>query len=218
MFLLRIFASVNHCGLFSFHALTHSDKWHEMREASQASYDKRWHWNCFQARPKVVTSRTPCVYRFIVPVRSPDDRLWSPLAYGLTGRKKNPIWCQWKLNGFISKYDACGFYLVTASCMQRWMTMSRIPSRDTAAFESNLKFLNIDETVIRSQPIVNGRKLEAVLKLAFYGSQVYAENIIRCIGMFSLLTRILKWYRKVSAQKHIIVVKKDECTSVRLRH
>ena len=117
------------------------------------------------------------------------------------GKKKSNL-VSMKAQWCISKYDACGFYLFTASCMQRWMTMSRIPSRDTAAFESNLKFLNIDETIIRSQPIVNGRKLEAVLKLAFYGSQEYAENIIRCIGMFSLLTRILKWYRKLSAEKH----------------
>ena len=62
--------------------------------------------------------------------------------------------------------------------------MARIPTRKATRFESNLKFLNIDEQVVRSQPIVNGRKMEDVLALAFHGSQEYAENFRGCISKF----------------------------------
>ena len=61
-----------------------------------------------------------------------------------------------------------------------------------AAFETNMKILKIDEKVIRSQPVFHGQKLAQVLKLAFYGRQEYAENIIRCISMFSLLVWVFE--------------------------
>ena len=74
--------------------------------------------------------------------------------------------------------------IFTDSCMHRWMTMARIPARRATGFESNLKLLNIDEQVVRTQPTFNGRKMGDVLTLAFFGSQDYAENFRGCISKF----------------------------------
>ena len=83
----------------------------------------------------------------------------------------------------------------TDSCMHRWMTMSRIPSRRATGFESTLKFLSIDEQVVRSQQVVNGRKLGEALTFAFYGNQKYAENFRGCISKF--LTALVNFRLKL---------------------
>ena len=87
--------------------------------------------------------------------------------------------------------------IFTDSCMHRWMTMSRIPSRRATGFESTLKFLSIDEQVVRSQQVVNGRKLGEALTFAFYGNQKYAENFRGCISKF--LTSLVNFRFKLKS-------------------
>ena len=89
--------------------------------------------------------------------------------------------------------------------------MARIPTRTATGFESNLKFLNIDEQVVRTQPIFNGRKIGDVLSFAFFGSQEYAENFRRCISKFlsSLVTFRLK-LNNMKMERRTMSVKESE--------
>ena len=66
--------------------------------------------------------------------------------------------------------------------MHRWMSLSRISTREARRFEKNLKFLKLDEEVVRSQPLVDGQKLADVVALAFHGNEEYAGKFIRCIS------------------------------------
>ena len=67
--------------------------------------------------------------------------------------------------------------------MHHWLALSGIPPSKLieSHYEQNLKFFFLDEKVVKTQQVVNGRKLGDVVSFAFHGQYEYAQSLIKCI-------------------------------------
>ena len=68
--------------------------------------------------------------------------------------------------------------------MHNWLALSGISTNKLikSHYEESLKFFFLDEKVVKTQPVINGRKLEDLVSFAFHGQRDYAQSLIRCIS------------------------------------